>query len=45
MSEKLERRVFAASPLPPVLHGVSLRDVKAENKACAVPDSHVSSAE
>ncbi|ETA68090.1 hypothetical protein MettiDRAFT_1540 [Methanolobus tindarius DSM 2278] len=33
MPEKLEDRVFAASPLPPVLHGVRLRDTKAQDKA------------
>jgi len=32
MSEKLEDRVFTASPLPPVLHGVRLRDVKNPNE-------------
>jgi hypothetical protein len=35
MSEKLEDRVFTASPLPPVLHGVRLRDVKAPDEANA----------
>ena len=33
MSEKLEDRVFTASPLPPVLHGVRLRDVKSPDEA------------
>jgi hypothetical protein len=35
MSEKLEERVFTASPLPPVLHGVRLRDVKTPNEVYA----------
>ena len=35
MSEKLEDRVFSVSPLPPVLHGVRLRDVKTPNEAHA----------
>jgi hypothetical protein len=33
MSEKSEDRVFTASPLPPVLHGVRLRDAKAPAEA------------
>ncbi|AFV22511.1 hypothetical protein Mpsy_0300 [Methanolobus psychrophilus R15] len=39
MSEN-EERVFTISPLPPVLHGFRLRDVKTQNKVPAIPDSH-----
>ena len=44
MSEN-EDRVFTTSPLPPVLHGFRLRDVKTQNRIHAMPDSHAASAE
>ncbi len=36
MSEKIENRVFTTSPLPPVLHGVKLSNVKTENNIHAI---------